>query len=97
MSKIIEKMTDKQIIEKFILDEHLDQAIEALDHNIEKDPENAEWWYLRGQTYWRMQKRSNAISDLEEAIHLDPNSPAKLVLEMINGIMDFYNTDLFNP
>ena len=90
-------MQSKQIIEELISSGNFDRAISALDRNIEKEPENALWWYLRGKAYWRMDRKSDAISDFEEASHLDPQSPAVHALEMTRDVMDFFNHDLMNP
>lgn len=86
-----------QEIQKLISEGKFEKAIEKLDHAIEQNPLNAEWWYLRGRVYWKTGQRANAISDYEEAVHINPESPAKKALEMANDIMDFFNHDLMNP
>lgn len=90
-------MESTQKIEQFISDGHFDRAIECLDEAIEHTPGDANLWYLRGKTYWRMGKKAAAISDFEEAVHINPDSPAALALEMTQNVMDFYNPDLLNP
>lgn len=84
-------------IESLIKANKLEQAIERLDREIEAHPDRAELWYTRGRVYWRMGQKGKAITDYEEAAHLDPESPAKMALEMSHDIMDFYNKDLYNP
>ena len=37
------------------------------------------------------------MSDYNHAVALDPQSPAAEALKLCNEIMDFYNTDLYNP
>lgn len=90
-------MQSEQIIKDLISEGRYDEAVSALDRNIEENATNALWWYLRGKTYWRMQRRADAISDYEEAVHLDPQSPAAHALEMARDVMNFYNPDLLNP
>lgn len=90
-------MQSEQIIKDLISDGLYDEAISALDRNIEKDSGNSLWWYLRGKAYWRMQRYADAISDYEESVHLDPQSPAVHALEMARDVMNFYNPDLLNP
>lgn len=90
-------MQSEQIIKDLISEDRYDEAVSALDRNIEENAINALWWYLRGKTYWRMQKYADAISDYEEAVHLDPHSPAVHALEMARDVMNFYNPDLLNP
>ncbi len=90
-------MHSEQIIVDFITEGRYDDAISYLDRNIEEDSGNALWWYLRGKAYWRTERYTEAISDYEEATHLDPNSPAVHALEMARDVMNFYNPDLLNP
>lgn len=86
-----------QIIEQLISEGNLDKAISMLDHEIERHPNDDALWYLRGKSYWRMGRKAYAISDFEEAVHINPESPAVHALELARGIMDFYNPDLLNP
>ncbi|MCM1452089.1 MAG: tetratricopeptide repeat protein [Clostridium sp.] len=72
-------------------------AVEELNKLIEKEPENANWPYLRGRAYWQLGEKGKAMTDFEHALHLDPNSPAKLSLEMAHNVMEFFNPDIFNP
>lgn len=90
-------MQSEQIIVDLISEGRYDEAISVLDRNIEEDASNSLWWYLRGKVYWRMQKHTDAISDYEEAVHLDAHSPAVHALEMARDVMNFYNPDLLNP
>lgn len=53
--------------------------------------------YNRGKELWAQGKHGQAMSAYNEAIALDPNSPAVQALRMANEIMDFYNHDLYNP
>ncbi|MDO4318957.1 MAG: tetratricopeptide repeat protein [Bacteroidales bacterium] len=57
----------------------------------------ADLYYNRGLLYWRLGKRGDAMSDYNRAVALDPASPAAQALTMAQDIMDFYNTDLYNP
>ena len=51
----------------------------------------------RGKLYWKCGRRAEAITDFNSAVALDPQSPAGAYLDMTTDIMDFYNTDLYNP
>lgn len=70
--------------------------IASLTAGIQVNP-TAEQYYSRGKLYWKAGKRGEAMTDFNAAIALDPNSPAAAYLAMANDIMDFYNTDLYNP
>lgn len=81
-----------------LIDEGLyTEALERLDHAIERKPLTAALWYERGRLYWRLGNKANAISDYEEALFLDPESPARHALQLAREVMDFYNTDMLNP
>lgn len=90
-------MVELQKIEALFSDNKIDEAIEALTANIEDDPNCSQWYFLRGRALWRLGQKGKAISDYEQAVALDPDSPAKHALEMTRDIMDFFNPDLYNP
>ncbi len=90
-------MNDRAEINKLIDDGHYEEAISRLDLAIEQDADDAELWYERGRVYWRLGRKGDAISDYEEAVFLDPESPAKHALQLARDVMDFYNPDLLNP
>lgn len=90
-------MQSEQIIKHLISEGRYDEAVSALDRNIEEDSANSLWWYLRGKVYWRTERYADAISDYEESAHLDPRSDGARALEMARDVMNFYNTDLLNP
>ena len=70
--------------------------IEALDAVIAREA-TAEAYYQRGRLHWRAGNRGAAMSGYNRAVALDPDSPAAEALKLCNEIMDFYNTDLYNP
>lgn len=71
--------------------------IQEIDALIASNPQNSELYYRRGKEYWRRSQKGEAISDFNRAVALDPESPAKIYLKMATDVMDFYNTDLYNP
>ncbi len=73
------------------------EQIDNLTSQIDSGNGDADCYYQRGRLYWKIGKHGAAMSDYEFAISLDPNSPAKEALRISNEIMDFYNTDLYNP
>lgn len=77
-----------------------DEAVKALSDYIEANPDANdldEALTMRGMKYWGMQKRSQAINDYLAAIRLNPESKAVEALKATNDILDYYNTDLYNP
>lgn len=75
----------------------LDEALSSLNQMLEQEPDNDEYYLLRGQLNWRLEHRGDAMSDYRRAIAINPGSPAKEALEMATEIMNFYHRDLYNP
>jgi hypothetical protein len=59
--------------------------------------ELAQQHYLLGKQFWAEGKRGAAITEYNNALALDPNSPAKTALELIYQIMDFFDPNQLNP
>ncbi len=70
--------------------------IDTLSQRIAANPHDAEALYERGRLYWRLEKRGAAMSDYEAAAALG-YAPATEALRISHDIMNFYNTDLYNP
>jgi len=90
-------MDDNQKISGINYPSSIDVAISAITDMMDSHPATAEMYYERGRLYWRRGLMSDAISDYEHALALDPESPAKQALEMARSVMDFFNPDLLNP
>ena len=75
----------------------LESRIKDLSGAIDAGRPTAELHYRRGKLYWKAGKRAEAMTDFNAAVALDPFSPAAVYLKMACDIMDFYNTDLYNP
>lgn len=75
----------------------LSAEIDRLSKIIELNPDNDSAFYERGKLYWRMGRKADAMTDFNAAVHINPESPARLRLEMANDIMSFFNTDILNP
>ena len=77
-----------------------EEAVKVISEYIDSHagtPDLDEAYTMRGMKYWGMQKRAPAINDYLMAIRLNPRSKARLALEATNEILDYYNTDLYNP
>lgn len=77
-----------------------EEAIKLITEFIEANPDLPsldEAYTMRGMKYWGMQKRKEAINDYLTAIKINPDSKARHALKATNDIMDYYNTDLYNP
>lgn len=73
------------------------EAIEILNVHIEAHPDDEVALTMRGIKYWGAGKRALAINDYLAAIRINPESNAREALKAANEILDYRNTDLYNP
>ncbi|NQU88403.1 MAG: tetratricopeptide repeat protein [Mariniphaga sp.] len=58
---------------------------------------NIDYWLLKGKIHQKMQKWGIAINSFNKALELDPdNKEAKVNIEIINDILNFWNPEMFN-
>jgi predicted negative regulator of RcsB-dependent stress response len=74
---------------------HIAEALALLDQSIFEDKHNDELYYMRGNVYFKAGNWQEAMQNYMEAIAINPESPASEALKMANGILDFYNKDLY--
>lgn len=86
-----------QNINQLIRDGQISLATEQL-HQLLTLPEGktAQAYYLLGNAYRKQGNWQNALNSYQEAIALDPDSPATDARRMIMDILEFYNKDMFN-
>lgn len=53
--------------------------------------------YLQGNECRRRQDWEGALNHYQEAIGLDPESPAVYARQMLMDILEYYNKDMYNP
>ena len=74
-----------------------DDAIAAAEsYRAEGGVMDDELFYLLGNAWRKKGNWQMAMNNYLEAIHLNPESPAKQALEIANEILDFYNKDMYN-
>lgn len=88
---------DPTTINNLISQNRLGEALDLLNKSLADTPDCAEALFNRGRVYWRLGRRSDAITDYEAAVAIDPSSPAAIALDQARSIMDFFNPDLYNP
>lgn len=76
---------------------NIENRIKQLSEDIVKSPQDDALYYERGKLYWKAGMRAEAITDFNQAVSINADSPAADYLKMVNEILDFYNTDLYNP
>lgn len=55
-----------------------------------------ELFYFLGNAWRKKGNWQMAMNNYLEAIHLNPESPAKQALDIANEILDFFNKDMYN-
>lgn len=86
-------MIEKKKIRLLIAHGKLKDATELLT----TAPDDAWALYMLGRIAWKEGRKGDAISLYESAQTIDPASEAAVALEQAREIMNFYNTDLYNP
>lgn len=84
-------------IKQLIAENRLTEALEALDAVVASNPGDDEALFARGKLNWRLDRRSEAVTDFEHALAINPESPAATALKMARDVFDYFNPDLLNP
>lgn len=74
----------------------IDKALQLADEALASSPTDAQVLYLKGQAYMKRSEWGQAISCFRQSHQADGNAAAAQAEEMLNGIMDFYNKDMYN-
>jgi len=71
--------------------------LEEIRQRLADHPHDATLMIEQGKLLWKLGRRGEAISAYEAAAAIDPDGPARMLIEHSNAIMDFFNPDLLNP
>ena len=88
-----ESLTDIKLL---INEGNVSTAIDLLNQLIAQDSTKAEVYYLLVNAYRKQGNWQGALNNYQEAIDLDPESPANEAKNMVLDILNFYNKDMFN-
>lgn len=91
-------MTEKlKEIKNLIAEGSTEHAIDQLNQLNNLNPEYAaEAYYLLGNAFRKKGDWQGALNNYQEAIALNPDSPAAEARNMVMDILNFYNKDMFN-
>ena len=83
---------------KAMLDAHkADDVIDLMEKfRADGGSMDDELFYLLGNAWRKKGNWQMAMNNYLEAVHLNPESPAKQALDIANEILDFYNKDMYN-
>ena len=76
--------------------EKYDEAIVMLDRMLCQTPQNDMLLYIRGNAKRKKGDWAGAINDFLAAKAVNPDSPASEAADMLSGILEFRNKDLYN-
>ncbi|WP_177601774.1 tetratricopeptide repeat protein [uncultured Phocaeicola sp.] len=86
-----------EAVKNLIQEGHTQEAIQQLNSLISLHPDTAaEAFYLLGNAYRKEGNWQYALNNYQEAIDLNPESPAQEAYQMVMDILNFYNKDMFN-
>ncbi|MBR6305600.1 MAG: hypothetical protein IKR38_02320 [Bacteroidales bacterium] len=87
----------KEKLRSLLAESKADEAIAAAEsYRTEGGVMDDELFYLLGNAWRKKGNWQMAMNNYLEAIHLNPESPAKQALEIANEILAFYNKDMYN-
>lgn len=73
-------------------------ALEKYKEAVLADPHNAEAQFKLGETHHQLGELPAALSAYLRVVDLEPDhQKAKVKIEMIRSIMNFFNKDMYNP
>ena len=86
-----------QKIEELINENRLNDALLLLNNEITQSQNNDKLYFTRGKLHWRLGNKSQAITDYEHAVDINPDRPARIALDNARDVIAFFNPDLYNP
>ena len=84
-------------IKDWIDEGNVDIAVSRLNQLLNQPPEDADdIYYLLGNAFRKQGDWQGALNNYQEAIDINPDSPASEARNMVIDILNFYNKDMFN-
>ncbi len=76
----------------------VERAIQAINEFLPQatKDEQEQAYYLLGNAYCKLADWQQAMNSYQQAIDLNPDSPACQAREMLTDILSFYNKDMYN-
>ncbi|HJC98877.1 MULTISPECIES: tetratricopeptide repeat protein [Bacteroidaceae] len=91
-------MTERlKTIKKLIDEGKTSTAIDQLNLFLAQNSQDADMaYYLLGNAFRKQGDWQGALNNYQEAIDINPDSPAAEARNMVIDILNFYNKDMFN-
>lgn len=85
------------IIKEQISSGEVEQAIAGIDSMLLTEcPKRDVAFYLRGNAYRKLGNWQEALNSYQQAIDLNPESPAQQARQAVMDILNFYHKDMYN-
>lgn len=88
---------DFETINQLIRNGDVAEAISRLSQYVATDGSCAEAFFLLGKAYHKAGDWRQAIYNFNMSAELNPDGPAQEALKQLQDILNFYNTNLYNP
>lgn len=75
----------------------IDEARSAVGRALAANPADDAAYYCLGRVLWKYGERAQALEAYNQAVKLNPESPARHAIEIARSVFDFFNPDLLNP
>ncbi len=79
------------------MSDNLDNIIEELELYTQNNKSDDDAFFRLGNAYRKAGNNAQAIRCYLTAVEINQNSPAKEAHKMMMDILEFRNTDLYNP
>ncbi|MCC8188218.1 MAG: tetratricopeptide repeat protein [Bacteroides sp.] len=91
-------MNQLNFFKELINQGNVEEAIQAIDTFLPQatHEEKEQAYYLQGNAYCKLSDWQRAMNSYQQAIDLNPDSPACQAREMLSDILSFYNKDMYN-
>lgn len=85
-----------KILKDRLSKDYSEEVLTALQSYVASHPDCDEAYFLLGNAYRRNERWGDAMNAYQQAMDLNPESPAQLAYRSIVEVLDFYNKDMFN-
>ena len=89
-------MKEREYILSLVAQGNAQEAINRIKQQMRRQPKNDSLYLLLGKVYHKLGNWQKAMENYLEAIDINPQSPAKEMLQMATNIMDFFYKERYN-
>lgn len=68
---------------------------DEINRTLDAEKQNDELYLLRGKAYYKLGNWQQAIENFMKAQDINPQSPAKHMLQLTKSILEYHNVDIY--